>query len=386
MTRHAVPPDFGRDVRCILGLPFDVVTLAGAEHQIRQAANEERRYFLSTPNLNFAVQCVDDHQFRHSVLQSDLSVADGWPLVLVGRMIGAGVPERVAGATLFESLCSTPKAPVKVYFFGGPDGVAARACERVNASARGVRCVGYQAPGYGSVEQMSTEDVIRDINSTKPDFVVVSLGAKKSQEWIMRNRSRMTAPVVSNLGAVVNFAAGVVRRAPGWVQRARLEWMWRIQQEPVLWRRYVRDGFAFLRILLVKVIPLSLHMRMHAPSVDDLANARLDVEQLSEALFLRLVGPWTLHNVEPLRAALRRSANDSRPLVIDLSALTYADGAVLGTLSLAHGWCHVKGKHWWILGITSRIRRLFRLASADYLLQPMMPNQRRPEGLAPHAA
>ena len=370
-----MPPDFGRDVRCILGLPFDVVTLASAERQIRQSAREGRRCFLSTPNLNFAVQCLNDNEFRNSILQSDLSVADGWPLVLVGRLTGARLPERIAGATLFESLCSSPTTPVAVYFFGGPDGVAARACERVNAWARGIKCVGYHAPGYGSVEQMSDENVIRDINASKPDFVVVSLGAKKGQQWIMRNRSRITAPVVSHLGAVVNFAAGVVQRAPGWVQSARLEWLWRIQQEPTLWRRYARDGLAFLRILLFDVIPLSLRLRMHAPAAADQADARMDAEPSSGALLVRLVGPWTLHNVEPLRAALRRWADDPRPLTIDLSALTYADSAVLGTLSLAYGWCHANEQHWRIVGITAPVRRLFCLACAEYLLHPVAPNQ-----------
>lgn len=367
-----MPPDFGRDVRCILGLPFDVVTLAGAERQIRQAANERRRCLLSTPNLNFAVQCLDDHEFRSSILQSDLNVADGWPLLLVGWLMGCPLPERVAGATLFESLCSTSGPPVNIYFFGGPEGVAMRACERVNASARGVKCVGYHAPGYGSVEQMSSEDVILRINAANPDFLVVSLGAKKGQQWIMRNRSRITAPVVSHLGAVVNFAAGVVRRAPAWVQRSRLEWLWRVLQEPALWRRYFRDGLAFLRILLVNVVPLSLHLRMRSGA--DLTGAQLGVEESSEAVLIRPTGAWTLQNVELLRSVFRQFATDSRTLSVDLSASTYADSAVLGTLCLAYGWRQMNDQGWKIVGITPGVRRLFRFAGAEYLLRPISPN------------
>ncbi len=243
-----------------------------------------------------------------------------------------------------------------------------RACERVNASARGVECVGYHSPGFGSVEQMSSEDVIQRINGANPDFLVVSLGAKKGQQWIMRNRSRITAPVVSHLGAVVNFAAGVVRRAPAWVQRSRLEWLWRVLQEPALWRRYVQDGLAFLRILLVNVVPLSLHLRMLAPSSADLTKAELCIEQSDEAVLIRPVGAWTLQNVELLRSAFRQFATDSRTLNVDLSALTYADSAVLGTLCIAYGWRQMNGQGFEITGIRPQVRRLFSLAGAEFLL------------------
>ena len=84
------------------------------------------------------------------------------------------------------------------------------------------------------------------MNAARPDFLVVSLGAAKGQAWIMRNLHRLDVPLVSHLGAVVNFVAGEVRRAPRWMQRSGLEWAWRVKEEPALLRRYAGDALRLL--------------------------------------------------------------------------------------------------------------------------------------------
>src|SRR5258706_5997099 len=104
-------PDFSRDVRCVFGLPFDVLTEAQAEQALRRAIETRARCFLSTPNLNFAIACQTDAEFRQSVLASDLNVADGWPIVAAARLTGAALPARVAGSRLFERLVASSRRP-----------------------------------------------------------------------------------------------------------------------------------------------------------------------------------------------------------------------------------------------------------------------------------
>ncbi|RYH51318.1 MAG: glycosyltransferase, partial [Alcaligenaceae bacterium] len=202
---------------------------------VRDAAFSRRSCFISTPNLNFLMAARTDAGFRGSVLRSDLSLADGMPLVWVARLLGIPIRERVPGAGLFEQLLRHPGEPITVYFFGGPPGAAEVACRQVNAVGTGLRCVGFDSPGFGSLESMSGAEHIDRINRSGAMFVIVSLGAKKGQAWIELNRHRLEAPVLCHLGAVVNFAAGTVERAPGWVQAAGAEWLWRIAQEPALW-------------------------------------------------------------------------------------------------------------------------------------------------------
>ncbi len=270
-------------VVCLLGLPLDAVTMDETVQRVREAARTRQRLFLSTPNLNFLIGCRHDAAFRQSVIDSDMSVADGMPLVWLSRLLGTPLPERVTGSGLFERLRSDPlpagEAPLKVYFFGGAPGVAQAASQQLNAMGGGLVCVGHESPGFGSIEDMSSAETLARIDASGADFLVVALGAAKGQAWIQRNRARLQVPVLSHLGAVINFAAGTVSRAPAWMQKTGLEWLWRIKEEPALWRRYWRDGKALLTLL-----PHALWLRRQArraPAAtltDDSGFRRLGIE------------------------------------------------------------------------------------------------------------
>ena len=110
---------FERDVYCLLGLPFDTVDMAGAVQRVRDAAARRTSCFISTPNLNFIIGCRADSQFRDSVINSDLSIADGMPLVWIARLLGIPIRERVAGSGLFDQLRERTSTQLSVYFFGG---------------------------------------------------------------------------------------------------------------------------------------------------------------------------------------------------------------------------------------------------------------------------
>lgn len=362
-------PDFSRDVYCVLGLPFDAISENEAVRHIRDAAVSRRRCFLSTPNLNFAIACASDAIFRGSVLQSDLSVADGWPIVAIAKLIGAPLPERVAGSGLFERLVeSDQRLPIKVYFFGGPAGSASAACERLNSRPSGVTCVGFDEPGFGSVEDMSSPEHIGRINMSAPDFVVVAIGAKKGQAWIQHNLTHITAPVISYLGAVVNFVAGTVSRAPRWAQAARLEWLWRIMQEPALWRRYANDGFALAKLMLTRVIPCAIDHWL-ARRASNGARTPPSLERGNGHATLNLSGTWTASRLAELRPQLAAISESGLPVVLNLRDAGRLDSAVIGPLLLLYGWQLQSGLGWRVINPSHRCRRSLRLAGAEYLLE-----------------
>lgn len=248
----------------LLGIGFDVSSLDETVARLREAALTRQSLFLSTANVNFVVLAAKDAAFRESLEASDLCVPDGAPIVWVARLLRLPLKQRVAGADIFEALRNSPGTPLRIYFFGGPPGTAARAGEVINAEGRGLVCVGFESPGYGGIESMSGAATIERINAADADFVVVSLGAQKGQAWIMRNRERLSAPIVSHLGAVVNFVTGGVLRAPRWMQRAGLEWAWRIRQEPHLATRYARDAAA-LFALFARELWLRARHRSNVP-------------------------------------------------------------------------------------------------------------------------
>jgi N-acetylglucosaminyldiphosphoundecaprenol N-acetyl-beta-D-mannosaminyltransferase len=365
-----MPPDFSRDLRFVLGLPFDALTEARTEGVVRTAIDRRTRCFLSTPNLNFVVACLADASFRSSVLQSDLSVADGWPVVAISRLVGSALPERVSGSSLFQRLAASPLRPaIGVFFFGGAEGAAQTASERINAAANcGVRCTGHASPGFGSVADMSTPAQLDRVNRARADFVVVSVGAKKGQAWIRHNLEALEAPVIGYLGAVVNFTAGVVPRAPNWVQAARLEWLWRIKEEPSLWRRYAADGATLLRLLATRVAPLMWQNRLQAPDAGALARAAITRRGASPGATLHLAGAWTHANAAALRAEFAQQAASRSGVVLDLAEVSHLDGTVLALMALLFGWQVKIGAAWQVVNVPTAVRETMQRACADYLL------------------
>jgi N-acetylglucosaminyldiphosphoundecaprenol N-acetyl-beta-D-mannosaminyltransferase len=298
-------PDFERNVHCLLGLPFDAVDLSHSEALLREAIATRTRCFLSTPNLNFLIACQRDAAFRLSVINSNLVVADGMPIVWLARLLRIPIRQRVAGSTLFEKLCVNASGPkIRTYFFGGQEGVAKGANLRMNAQDWAMRSVGHTFPGFGSVEAMSAPAIIASINASEADFLVVSLGARKGQAWIQHNLAVLNAPVISHLGAVVNFVAGSIRRAPAAFQMLGLEWLWRIKEEPQLWRRYWEDGLGALRLLVDRVLPglINTFFAQRKPSMEQLQTIHVAMTDDAHSIFL--VGSWRAANLQAYRVAL----------------------------------------------------------------------------------
>jgi N-acetylglucosaminyldiphosphoundecaprenol N-acetyl-beta-D-mannosaminyltransferase len=234
----------------LLGLPFDAIGMEEAVRRIQEAAQARRRLIVITPNVNFVSMAAGDAAFRDSLLDSQLSLVDGMPLVWLGRRNGIPFPERVAGSSLLLRLATdSTRRPLRIHFFGGEPGVAERAAARLPEFGGGLIDAGWTDPGFGSIDSMSSAQYVDRINNSGADLLVLALGAKKGHEWIARNRDRVQVPVISHLGATVNFIAGTVERAPTWVQDSGLEWIWRILQEPRLLGRYWTDGLLFLQML-----------------------------------------------------------------------------------------------------------------------------------------
>lgn len=360
---------FERNVHCLLGLPFDAVDTAGAVRRVRDAVLRREPCFLSTPNINWLVACLADEAFRDSVIRSDLSVADGMPLVWIAGLLGVPIRERVAGSGVFEKLQHDRTARLSVFFFGGLAGIAEAACERLNSESGGMTCVGFDCPGFGNVEEMSSDETVKKINASGADFVVVALGAKKGQAWIERNRARLSSPVISHLGAVVDFVAGRVNRAPAWTQRAGLEWLWRIYEQPGLWRRYFSDGLVLLRLLVTRVFPYAWFIYRHKPTRQERDSADISVQDESTKKVIRLRGAWVQENLDPLRDFFARASLSGQDICVEMEGVSYIDSAFVGLVMLLHGECKRRARRLILTGSGETVRRVLRYSAAEYLLR-----------------
>lgn len=359
--------DFNRAVYCILGLPFDAVEMVGAIQRVKDAAARRTPCFISTPNVNWVIACRTDSQLLASVISSDLSVADGTPLIWIARLLGIPIRVRIAGSDMFEQLRQELTARLPVFFFGGEQGVAEAACRRLNAEHSGLVCAGFADPGFGSVEEMSTEETLARINRSGADFVVVSLGAKKGQAWIERNRARLSAPVICHLGAVVNFVAGTLKRAPLWMHSAGLEWLWRIAAEPKLWRRYLADGLAFSSLFVTRVLPYAWYLARYRPDGEALAAASVDVSDDGQQSVVRLRGAWTQQNLGPLRECLAKTVLAAKDVRLEMGDVAYVDSAFVGLLMLLQGHQTGAGRQLRIASRSAAVRRVMNYCCAEHL-------------------
>jgi len=355
-----------RNTFCILGLPFDAVDLDDSVSSISSAVDLSEPCFLSTPNLNFAIATQLDTAFFNSVIDSDLSVADGMPLIWVAKLLGIPINERVAGSTLFDELSKRPRdKKIKVFFFGGQEGIAEQAHHKLNEQSVGMISCGFYGPGFVSVDEMSATAIINEINHANPDFIVVALGAQKGQQWIQKNREQLKAPVISHLGAVVNFVAGSIDRAPVMWQRLGVEWLWRIKQEPSLWKRYWQDGLAFISLMLMKVLPLAIYDRYlkrkacckGCGNIGWLANDN-KVVALAGCLRNEHLSPIKEFLSSILDQAVKEEINQN--LMLDFADVSYIDAAFIATLMLFQRQLEKRGRGVVLLNLSTRIERILK--------------------------
>jgi N-acetylglucosaminyldiphosphoundecaprenol N-acetyl-beta-D-mannosaminyltransferase len=314
----------------LFGLPFDLLTLKQARDRIFAAANGRQQLVFATPNVSFLAQASRDTRFRDDILRADMSLADGMPIIWLGSLLGVPFTERVAGSDLLESLIAEPgPRPLRLFFFGGNPGAAAAALMAVNRRHGGLQAVGALDPGFLTVEEMSDDATLDAINRSNADFLVVALGAAKGHRWIEANRDRLTVPVISHLGAAINFVAGRLQRAPGLVQRMGLEWLWRIKEEPALFTRYARDGWFLLKLLMGFVVPEALKRAFRIRTAPVLHANRLD----DGALALRVTGRLGTEEAIALgHDEWQSQLQDATPLRIELSGVTQLDALGAGWL------------------------------------------------------
>jgi N-acetylglucosaminyldiphosphoundecaprenol N-acetyl-beta-D-mannosaminyltransferase len=360
--------DLSRTVYCVLGMPIDVVDFATALRRIEDAAKGQAPFLLSTPNLNFLVNFQTSPEFRDALLLSDLCPADGIAIVWLARLLGVPLRERVAGSDLFEALKRKRDGQkIRVFLFGGDKGVAVAAAAQLNSP--GLVCVGALDPGFGSVEDMSGPDILRKINASDAQFLIASLGAVKGQAWLLRNHSSLRVPVRSHLGAVMNFEAGTVKRAPSLLRRLGLEWLWRIKEEPRLWTRYAHDGFILLRLLVTRVAPLRA-LALWQRLTGKLTRSTLDVttNPRGQSTTIQLCGFAVQRTMHPARVCFQLAVAGDKHVVLDCSRLHYLDARFLGLLLMLRKQLLSRGLSLTVRGAKGWPARIVKWHGLDFLL------------------
>jgi N-acetylglucosaminyldiphosphoundecaprenol N-acetyl-beta-D-mannosaminyltransferase len=369
--------DLTRSVYCILGMPVDALNLATVVKRIEEAAANRSVFLISTPNLNFLVSSLSDPEFRESLLDSDLCSPDGTPIVWIARILGLPIKERAAGADLLDRLraTGTGSRQLTMFLFGGAKGVAAAAARRLNAEPRGLNCIGTMDPGFCEVSEMSQDHIIDSVNSSGADFLSVSLGAKKGQLWLYRNHNRLTIPIRAHLGAAINFQAGTIKRAPPIVRAWGFEWLWRIKEEPFLWRRYLNDGLVLLHLLLTRILPLAVVTRWHQfREKHHRQGLLIKTSRDDQSVLISLCGFASERHVPKAIACFQEALAGNQNIIIDLSNTRMIDARFFGLLLMLRKELKSRETELIFTGASRGIKRIFRLSELEFLLSHAPPD------------
>ncbi|MEM1106523.1 MAG: WecB/TagA/CpsF family glycosyltransferase [Pseudomonadota bacterium] len=342
---------FTRKAWSVFGIPIDAVTLDEAERRVRHAAETREQLSFVTPNLNWVMRAIREPEAMAQIQEADLSLADGAPVAWLARQLGAPVESRVAGSDLFDRLRvqKAGRKPLRVFFFGGRAGAADAAMEALNREGGGLIGCGALNPGYGPVEDMGAPVILDTINRARPDFLVVSLGAEKGQTWISKYQARVDAPIIAHLGAVVDFVAGTKKRAPAWMQRAGLEWAWRIGAEPSLWRRYLADGARFAGVVPTRLwVTQRDYLYLKSQGCLSIKGAPTD-----RGFDIKLDGDALEAHSDLLSPVLERALEAGGDVNIDAEGLGSFDGSFLAKLSLLKRRLRAGRRHLCISGLSA---------------------------------
>jgi N-acetylglucosaminyldiphosphoundecaprenol N-acetyl-beta-D-mannosaminyltransferase len=234
-----------------MGLPLDQLTEQDTIETVLEAVRARRGGCLFTPNLHhmqaFARGCDADVYARSASLPR-LVVADGMPLIWASRLRGTPLPERVAGSNLIWSLTArAAERGASIFLLGGNPGAAEACAERMRAEYPRVRIAGLMSPPQGfEQDERALDEIVAGLRSAAPDIVYLALGFPKQEELALKLAPELPTTWFVGVGISFSFVAGQVQRAPRWMQRAGLEWLHRLAQEPRrLFRRYLVDGLPF---------------------------------------------------------------------------------------------------------------------------------------------
>jgi N-acetylmannosaminyltransferase (EC 2.4.1.187) len=235
----------------ILGIPIHDKPLDEAVEQAAAWVKEGNVHQMATVNPEFVMAARRDPAFRAVLERADLCLPDGVGITLAARYLGRPLRERVAGVDLVEALAArAAQDGWRVFFLGAAPGVADRAASLLAARYPGLTVAGTHA---GSPRGEEEDDIVRRVREAGTDVLLIAYGAPAQDLWLARNLARTGAKVGVGVGGAFDYIAGVVPRAPRWMRRVGLEWLYRLIRQPWRWRRQRVLPLYALLVLLSKV-------------------------------------------------------------------------------------------------------------------------------------
>lgn len=232
----------------VLGIPIHATTLLTAARSIVDMARRGEPATVAIAAVHSVVDAQDELQAKRAMIGATLCVSDGVPLVWLLRLCGFRKITRVFGPDLMlEVSHQLADTDVPVFYLGGAAGVAEELSSRLGQDYPGLKTAGVFSPPFRDMDEIEKAQLADMINASGAGIVWVGLGSPKQERWMNEFRSRVDSAVLIGVGAAFDYNTGRLTRAPKWMQKCALEWLYRLIQEPGrLWRRYLRNNPLFV--------------------------------------------------------------------------------------------------------------------------------------------
>ncbi|HZP60782.1 MAG TPA: WecB/TagA/CpsF family glycosyltransferase, partial [Opitutaceae bacterium] len=341
----------------LLGVPFDNVTKAEAVARIEAMIATRRPHYVVTANVDFLVQARHDVELQHILLEADLVLCDGTPLLWASRWLGNPLPERAAGSDVVPLLFrAAAEKGHRIFLLGAGPNVAAEAAERLQKQYPALAIAGHYSPPFCDLLEMDFSEIARRVSAGRPDILLVSFGCPKQEKWIAMHYHLLGVPVLIGVGATLDFIAGRMKRAPALMQRTGTECIYRLAHEPRrLARRYACDFLRFIPSIALQCWNLRTPPRLSTPVESMTAVRTADWQQI------RLAGDFSASTLNRRRSFFDEVRQIISHCQLDLSQVRFLDSTGVAVLVQWRKRLHSHGRRLMLLNPSAEVRHTLKL-------------------------
>jgi N-acetylglucosaminyldiphosphoundecaprenol N-acetyl-beta-D-mannosaminyltransferase len=256
----------------VLDVDISVLTLERAiEHVKALLVSSKTGSLITFVNLHMVVEARADKQLHRMLKETNLNCPDGKPLAWIGRFLGHNKISQVSGPDFMPLLCEESRDLGSSHFlYGGAPGVAERAAAALSSSYPGIQIAGTYTPPFRPLTAQEDDLICQQINDSGADLVWVCLGCPKQERWMYEHRDRLNVKVLLGVGQALDVIAGIKKRAPVWMRRMGLEWLYRLSSEPGrLWKRYLTTNCLFVIWFLLDAAGLKARHSKFPTDIDE---------------------------------------------------------------------------------------------------------------------
>lgn len=341
----------------IYGVPYHNVTFEEAIDWIIERVRSGRPANIATANLDFVTKAWKDPELQRILIDADLVLADGFPMVKLSPFYGPALKARVTGSDLTPMLAERAASEgMSIYGLGSASGVAERAMEMLKQRCPDLNVAGTYAPPFAPLLEMDHSDILQRIEKADPDILFVAFGAPKQDKFIGMHVRGWNVPVAMGVGASLDFITGEQKRAPVWMQTCCIEWFWRICRDP---RRLFTRYMANLYFLLTATRQMVLIHRMKDHPVVCQMLEDSDIDALRK-LDVEVERFQALETDAAAREFVARidGITQGKNLLLDIHATPWLNSLELGALLEVNKFCRQWGKRLILYAPRPKVERL----------------------------